>query len=246
MESSPANETSQSETPKTDSLIVPTLAGFKSYPPREIDIAELQFDPENVNAHSDLDLTATGNSLSAFGQVETLVVDVKTKKVVGGNGRLQKMIEKGWKKAWIIEVEGTPDQLKTLAITLNETPRLSAFDYTKLTVALQELQHSEDQGLLALTGIPAHEFDILLGAEIDTPATVDTLKEDAPPVPAKTEEPSTKMATRGVAIQFTKEQRSTIEAAVAELRKELEANITPSEALTEVCRRFLDEFESAE
>lgn len=220
---------------------LPKLKGFKSYPPRLAKVSELKQDPNNVNAHSDLDLNATGNSLEAFGQVETLVVDYKTKIVIGGNGRLEKMTQKGWEDVWIIEVEGDPDQLKTLGITLNETTRLSGFDYTKLSAVLQDLQHASDQSLLALTGIPQHEFEILLGAEVHMPESSNTLVDDdgAAPTPAKTEHDSTKMASRGFAIQFTREQRTVVEEAIDDLKKELDSNLTPSEALTEICRRHL-------
>jgi len=205
-------------------------------------LSELKPDPNNVNSHSDLDLTATGNSLEAFGQVETLVVDYKTKTVIGGNGRLEKMKELGWEDVLILEVEGTPDQLKTLAITLNETPRLSGFDYSKLTLVLQELQHSDDPTLLALTGIPEHEFEILLGAEVDIPDVGGRLVDDdgAAPTPAKTDKDSDKMATRGFAVQFTREQRSVVEEAIEDLRKEIGSNVSPSEAITEICRRHME------
>ena len=61
-----------------------------------VSIDSIHPDPANANTHSEEDLRGLMAKLSAFEQVEPLVVQLKTRKVIGGNGRLEAMRRLGW------------------------------------------------------------------------------------------------------------------------------------------------------
>lgn len=214
---------------------MPELVGFRVGQPQTFNVADFIEDDENVNEHSEIDLQATGKSLEQFGQVETLVVDILRKKVIGGNGRLRIMKEKQWKQFTGYPVEGTPEQIKTLAITLNKTGRLSDFNYSKLVVALQELQHSENEQLLTLTGFPQHELEPLLASEMNLTA----LEPEELPVPKKVKSEKD-LDARGITIQFNVSQKTAVDEAITEYRGQAgDFSIAPAECLHRICKEYV-------
>jgi ParB-like chromosome segregation protein Spo0J len=78
-------------------------------------------DPGNARLHNERNLTTISNSLRAFGQVESLVVQKSTGKVIGGNGRLRVMQGLGWTEVDIAEVDISDTQSVALGIALNRT-----------------------------------------------------------------------------------------------------------------------------
>jgi ParB-like chromosome segregation protein Spo0J len=56
-----------------------------------VPLDDLHQDPGNVRTHGERNMEAIRESLSQFGQVEPLVVQEKTGRVIGGNGRLEAM-----------------------------------------------------------------------------------------------------------------------------------------------------------
>lgn len=60
-----------------------------------VPLAQLVLDPENARLHPDANLEAIRGSLGLFGQVEPLVVQAGTHRVIGGNGRLAAMRDLG-------------------------------------------------------------------------------------------------------------------------------------------------------
>ena len=217
----------------------PMLVGMKVYPPAEYLVADYTEDEENVNAHSDLDLDATERSMTNFGQVETLVVDVIRKKVIGGNGRLRRMKANKWETFWAFGVEGTRGQLATLAIALNKTGRMSEFDFPKLVAKLQELQHDEDANLLALTGFPNHELEPLLASEMHLPDVL--MDSDDPDTGAlRTAKRAKDLESRGITIQFSTTQKLLVDAAIAQYRADINNfGETPSNCLTAICEQYI-------
>ena len=220
--------------------MIPKMSGFKVFDPVKVDISTLMEDPDNVNEHSDQDLEHTGRSLDNFGQVENLVVHKSTNKVIGGNGRLRRMLKNGWKEVLVIPVEGTESQLKTLSITLNKTGRNSEFNYGKLIASLRELEE-EDEELLKLTGFPDHELVPLLASEMDLGAGFDDDEG------FETSEPSTPgedLESRGMQVQFSVGQKTTIDSALAHYRANSEdVAKTPAEILTEIAADYVAQFE---
>ena len=222
---------------------MPSLKGFQVSPPQQYNIADFVEDDENVNAHSDIDLNATFKSMEKFGQVENLIVNIRTKKVLGGNGRFRKMKEAGWKTFWAVAVEGTDDQLKTLAIALNKTGRLSDFDYTKLAVTLQELQYVEGD-LLALTGFQQHELEPLLASEMHLP---DVEVEAEKQTKQQEQKPEKDLDQRGMTLQFSTQQLPVINESINKVRgQEGNFSLSPAECLHIIAKRYIMEDEENE
>ena len=81
---------------------------------RRAKLAELHQDPANARKHDDKNLDAIAGSLSTFGQVEPLVVQKSTGKVIGGNGRLEVMKRQGLSECDVVEVDVDDTQATAL------------------------------------------------------------------------------------------------------------------------------------
>ena len=95
---------------------------------RRARLSELHQDPSNARRHGDRNLDAIAGSLRTFGQVEPLVVQKGTGKVIGGNGRLEVMRRDGVTECDIVEVEVTDTQAVALGIALNRTGELAGWE----------------------------------------------------------------------------------------------------------------------
>lgn len=107
-------------------------------------------DPENARVHSDRNLAAITDSIVRFGQVEPLVVQKDTRRVIGGNGRLEAMRALNWTEAECMVVEITDVEARALGIALNRTGELAGWDHGRLAMAFQDLgvdgANTEDLG----------------------------------------------------------------------------------------------------
>ena len=110
---------------------------------RRVVLSQLHHDPANVRLHDARNLDSIKASLKTFGQVEPLVVQKGTGKVIGGNGRLQAMRELGWTEAMIVEVQLSESQATALAIALNRSAELAAWDQNGLAQLLHSLEIEE-------------------------------------------------------------------------------------------------------
>ena len=223
---------------------IPSLKGFQVSEPKVFNVADFEEDADNVNEHSDVDLKATADSMDQFGQVENLVVDIANKRVIGGNGRLRMMKERGWKTFVGIAVEGNENQIASLAIALNKTGRLSDFDYSKLTAKLQELQHS-DAELLALTGFQEHELVPLLSSEAPLVDNLDELS--ALEEPKKGKEKAADLDARGITLQFNTRQKVSVDAAILKYRTASgDFSAEPADCLCQVLEEYVKREEQEE
>jgi DNA modification methylase len=125
-----------------------------------VPISQLHADPGNANTHDERNLRTIRDSLREFGQVEPLVVQKGTGRVIGGNGRLEVMRDEGVHEVDVVEFEGSEVQARALAIALNRTAKTSVFDDTILAEQLRALQ-SEDFPI-AGAGFTDAEVDALL------------------------------------------------------------------------------------
>jgi hypothetical protein len=115
---------------------------------RRVPLASLHADPANARAHDERNLDAIRGSLERFRQVEPLVVQRSTGRVVGGNGRLVAMKAMGWTECDIVELDLDDVQATALGIALNRTSDLAAWDLPALGKLLDSLR-AED----ALDGV---------------------------------------------------------------------------------------------
>ena len=107
---------------------------------RRARLDDLAPDPANARTHDDRNLAAITSSLSRFGQVEPLVVQKGTGRVVGGNGRLAAMRALGWQECDIVEVELGEVEAAALGLALNRTGELAGWDHSRLGDILRGLQ----------------------------------------------------------------------------------------------------------
>jgi DNA modification methylase len=125
---------------------------------RTAKLTELHADPSNARSHDERNLNAIADSLKAFGQVEPLVVQKSTGKVIGGNGRLEVMRRQGITDCDIVEVDVSDTQAVALGIALNRTSELAAWDDETLAKLLESLP--DDQ--FAATGFSGTDLKDLL------------------------------------------------------------------------------------
>lgn len=145
---------------------------------RRVSTASLALDPANARAHGERNMEAIAASLQRFGQAEPLVVQAKTGRVIGGNGRLAAMRKLGWSECDVVEVDLDDLQATALGIALNRTGELAEWDEKTLATLLDTLKN---EGALDGVGFDLGEVDELLaslyadleGADIDDPGPGD-------------------------------------------------------------------------
>lgn len=86
---------------------------------RRVALDSLHPDPANARKHDERNIAAISASLRQFGQVEPLVVQASTGKVIGGNGRLEAMRKDGATHADVVELDIDDTQATALGIALN-------------------------------------------------------------------------------------------------------------------------------
>ena len=138
---------------------------------KRVPIDSLFEDPANARKHGERNLETISNSLRCFGQVESLVVQKSTGKVIGGNGRLRVMKDLGWDEVDIAEVDITDVQSVSLGIALNRTAELAEWDDEILAATLNGL--ALEEGLLEAAGYDEEELAAMLAEAGFEPGTED-------------------------------------------------------------------------
>lgn len=150
---------------------------------KRVPIETLFEDPANARLHNERNLTTISNSLRAFGQVESLVVQKSTGKVIGGNGRLRVMQSLGWTEVDIAEVDITETQAAALGVALNRTAELAEWDTDILAGTLNGIA-TDDADLLDACGYDEDELaDLVDSMELDGDGTTGEIEEDEVPEP---------------------------------------------------------------
>ena len=119
-------------------------------------LTDLHLDPANARKHDEKNLASILGSLRQFGQVEPLVVQKGTGKIIGGNGRYSAMMQLGWESANVVEVELDDLHATALGIALNRTAELAEWDLPVLESLLVELRNDS----FALEGIGFDDDDL--------------------------------------------------------------------------------------
>lgn len=138
-------------------------------------VSELHFDPRNARKHGERNLATIRKSLSEFGQVEPLIVQKGTGKVIAGNGRLEVLIAEGATEVDCVEVDVTDKRASALGIALNRTAELAEWDDEVLAAQLRELL-DDDAEAFASTGFDEDDLSELLD-ESDEPSSPDDFPE---------------------------------------------------------------------
>lgn len=144
---------------------------------RRVRIDQLRQDPGNVRLHDARNIATIAASLKEFSQVEPLIVQKGTGKVIAGNGRLKALREMGVTECDVVEVEADDARAAALSIPLNRSAELASWDEAALASALQAL---DDEGFdLDTLGFSSKELDELL--EPGDPEVKDLKVEPPPP-----------------------------------------------------------------
>src|ERR1044071_7555502 len=106
---------------------------------RHVRLDELHQDPANARQHGERNMEAIRGSLTRFGQAEPLVVQKRSGRVIGGNGRLEAMRALGWNECDVVEVELDDVQATALGIALNRAGDLADWNLPALGSLLESL-----------------------------------------------------------------------------------------------------------
>lgn len=147
---------------------------------KRVRIDTLHEDPANVRKHGQKNMAAIRASLQEFGQVEPLVVQAGSGKVIGGNGRLAAMRALKWEDCEIVEIAVDETQAARIGIALNRTGELAEWDPEGLATLLQTLS---DAGELGGVGFDSKDLDALLK---DLGGGQDVEEDDDPDAPPET------------------------------------------------------------
>lgn len=105
-------------------------------PVRRFKIADLVLDPNNPRAHGDRNLEVVRGSLEDYGQVEALVVQAKTNRVIAGHGRIHELLELGEEEVDAVVVDVDDAKAGRLAVVLNRSAELATWDEEALARTL--------------------------------------------------------------------------------------------------------------
>lgn len=105
---------------------------------KRVSLDDIHQDPANARMHPDENLADIRASLLEFGQVERLIVQKSSGKVIGGNGRLKVMRELGWKECDVAYVEMDNAKATALGIALNRAGERAEWDKDALDKLLAE------------------------------------------------------------------------------------------------------------
>lgn len=129
-------------------------------------VADLRVDPKNVRKHPERNIAAIVASIQDHGQVEPILIQTKTHRVIAGHGRLEALLRLGHKTAQVVELACDAKTAKILGIRLNKTAELGEWDFQGLSEILSSL-NIEDQ---LRTGFADFEIEPLLNADWMPPA----------------------------------------------------------------------------
>lgn len=172
----------------------------------QVALADLHEDPANCRIHSDKSLKVIKDSLLTFTQVEPLVIQRGTGKVIAGNGRLRVMRELKWDRADVVEIDISDVHAAALALALNRTGEASEWDYEAVSKMLVALKAEEFD--ISKLGWADYELEPLLQADW-TPPAVD---------PDATFESTSKISD-ATALTLTAEQRVVVDAVIKKIRE---------------------------
>lgn len=148
-----------------------------------VELKRLTYDPNNARVHPEANLRAIRASLEQWGQVEPLVVQRSTDRVIGGNGRLQVMRELGWRKAQVHYLDLDDQKAQALGVALNRSGELAEWDEPVLANILEDFRD-----------LPDFDFDLGFSAkEIDRLITSQIPEIEQDPVPEPPAKPITKL-----------------------------------------------------
>jgi hypothetical protein len=108
-----------------------------------VPLSAIHLDPANARLHGERNLSSIVASLKEFGQVEPLVVQRSSGKIIGGNGRYEAMKHIGWTECDVAYVDIDNVKATALGIALNRTAELAEWDRDVLGGLLKTLENED-------------------------------------------------------------------------------------------------------
>lgn len=122
-------------------------------------LTELVEDERNPRLHDERNLDAIARSLERFGQVEPIIIQASTGRIIAGHGRKAALEKMGATTAQVLELELDDLDAQDLAIRLNRSGELATWDQGRLGEILTEL---EEEGRAQGLGFSTAELEELL------------------------------------------------------------------------------------
>lgn len=104
-----------------------------------VKLSSIKPDETNIRKHGPRDLAVTNASLDRFGQVQFLLVQQGTMRIIDGNGRYELMKTKGIDEADVVLLDVTDDEAKAIQILFHRAPELASWDLESLPDTLSRL-----------------------------------------------------------------------------------------------------------
>jgi len=143
---------------------------------RQVPISGLHEDPANARKHPDRNRATVRASLQEFGQVEALVVEKGTGRVIGGNCRLGELRALGVEEVMVAEVDLHGIDATRLGLVLNRSAETAEWDADGLAGLLKGL---DEEDALAGLGWDDAELEALL-ADVEPAIEPSDSDDDAP------------------------------------------------------------------
>jgi hypothetical protein len=143
---------------------------------RRVPLDAIHPDPANARLHPERNLEAIKASLTRFQQVEPLLLQKRSGRLIAGHGRLDAMRALGWKDAEVVDLDVDDATATALAIALNRSGETATWDVAALTRLIDSLN---DEFPIGDLGFDQKALDDLL-SEI-TPIEVEQDEVPAPP-----------------------------------------------------------------
>jgi hypothetical protein len=104
-----------------------------------IELERVVLDERNPRTHDPKNLAAIRASLVEHGQVEPLILQASTMRLIAGHGRVSEMRALGWREAHAVLLDISDEMARKLAIRLNRSGELAGWNDEELTRQLLEI-----------------------------------------------------------------------------------------------------------
>jgi len=162
-----AFELDRQAVPEDQTKPAPATTALADVRMTRVELSTLVPDPDNANEHPDENIAAIHASLLEFGQVDPLIVQKQSRRVIAGNARLLVMQSMGMTHGNIIELDVTDERAIALGLAHNHTGRLARWNAAQVMKLVGDLEafHPhlaavvgfEPETLAKLTNIAAKE-----------------------------------------------------------------------------------------
>lgn len=121
-------------------------------------------DPANARQHNEQNIQTVVNSLRTFGQVEPLIAQKSTRRLIAGHGRIEAMQLIHWEEADVVFLDVSDDEATRLALVLNRSAELATWNIEMLPRLLSSIKAAG--GDVGALGWSEEDAKLLIGGEV--------------------------------------------------------------------------------